>query len=326
MTNNNSNTNQPRKINCGYCKAEITVPPFASVVTCEFCGTPNELATGEIIENHNMLEVYFSGSRLTELIPQYLSKYMGVPDDFADKVIFKEFELRMMPFWVFKFHGRTDYAGIGRYVSSSQPSHWSRHIDIDRRRERGTIELDETQLIFGYHERHKEIQDEKIPVGAKVAFDIKAVNTEGGRIFDTEIGYDDAFNYAESGVKSHHQELIYREIDKIENAKQDIELKEVSYLHVPFYRVTYSYGDWTGEALVDASRGKVLRAEYPLSRVYRFWGMIASILSGGLIATGIILAFATNWYIAGIIAAILFLGTLIFGLKELFTGRKVAAE
>ena len=259
-----------KKLTCGYCQAENDIPPFASVVTCVYCGTPNELQTGEIIQNHHMLSIYFSGSELTELVPEYLSKFVGTPSDFTDKAIFTEFELRMMPFWVFKFHGRTAYQGIGKYCPGVHSSHWSRSINIQSRPERGSIDLDQTSLVFGYREQHKEIRDEKIPVGSKEAFDISSVNAEGGRIYDTDIGYDEAYTIAENQIKTRHNSLIHREIYQIDGMKQDIEMKEVSYLHVPFYRVKYSYGNWTGEALVDAARGKVLRAEYPVSKAHRF--------------------------------------------------------
>ena len=317
---------KPRKIQCGYCQAENDVPPFASIVTCAYCGTPNELQTGKIIENHHMLSVYFSGSELTELIPQYLSKYVGVPEDFADKAIFKQFELRMMPFWVFKFHGRTDYHGIGKIVSPRQPSSWSRNINFDQQRESGTIDLDQTCLVFGYREQHKEIRDEKIPVGAKLAFDIQAVNAEGGRIYDTEIGSNDAYAIAEQQVKNRHNQLIFREVIQVSNANQRIEPKEISYLHVPFYRVVYSYGNWEGEALVDAARGKVLRAEYPISRGHRFWGMMGIILALGVMGVAIYLAFSNTWNYAGYAGIVVFLGFLIFMLRETFTKKKVAAE
>ena len=318
--------NKPKQINCGYCQAENSVPPFASVVTCDSCGMSNELKSGKVLENHHMLSIYFSGSELQELVPQYLSKFVGVPSDFADKTIFKEFELRMMPFWVFKFKGKTQYKGIGKYVNQNQGSHWSKTIDIRRRPEQGNIDMDQTCLVFGYPEQHREIRDEKIPVGSKEAFDINAVKREAGVIYDTEIGYDDAYGFALGQVKSRHQQLIYREIVQIDGMNQDIDLQEVSYLHVPFYRVTYSYGNWTGEALVDAARGKVLRAEYPISKGHRVWGFGAIILALAMITGGILLAFLTAWEIAGYVAIGIFVGFLIFGLKETFTKKKVAAE
>ena len=321
---------QSKKITCGYCQAENDIPPFASVVTCDSCGTPNELQTGKTFQNHHMLNVYFSGSELTELVPQYLSKYVGVPSDFADKAVFKDFELRMMPFWMFEFHGHTDYQGIGKYVSPNQGSHWSRTINIQTRPERGSIDLDQTCLIFGYKEQHREIRDEKIPVGSKEAFDINAVNREGGQIYDTEIGYNEAYAIAEGRVKGRHNQLIFREISKLDGIKQDINLKEVSYLHVPFYRVKYNYGNWEGEALVDAARGKVLRAEYPISRAHRFWGLVSVIFAIALIAFAIILIIQGilpfDWSIAGYVSAVVFGGLLIFGLKETLTKKKVAAE
>ncbi len=318
---------QQKKIQCGYCQAENNIPPFASVVTCEFCGTPNELLTGKTFQNHHMLSVYFSGSELTELIPQYLSKFVGVPSDFADKAIFKEFELRMMPFWVFNFHGRTEYQGIGKFCTPVHSGHWSRTINTGNRPERGTIDMDQTCLIFGYKEQYKEIRDEKIPVGSKDAFDINAVNNEGGRIYDTEIGYEEAYSIAEARVKNRHNQLIYREIHKVDGVRQDIKMKEVSYLHVPFYRVGYSYGNWDGEALVDAARGKVLRAEYPVSRAHRFWGLFAVLFAAAIIVGAIILIISLpDWQIAGYVAAAIFGGLLIFGLKETFTKKKVAAE
>ncbi|MFW9924684.1 MAG: hypothetical protein ACFFDW_15490, partial [Candidatus Thorarchaeota archaeon] len=101
---------------------------------------------------------------------------------------------------------------------------------------------------------------------------------------------------------------------------------EVSYLHVPFYRVTYSYGTWTGEALVDASRGKVLRAEYPISKGHRFWGFIGMILALGIIGAGIVLAIQNLWFVAGYAGIAIFAGFLIFLLKQTFTKKKVAAE
>ncbi len=318
---------QSKKIQCGYCQAENNISPFASVVTCEFCGTPNELLTGKTFQNHHMLSVYFSGSELTELIPQYLSKFVGVPSDFADKAIFKEFELRMMPFWVFNFHGYTEYHGIGKFCTPVHSGHWNRTINTGNRPERGSIDLDQTCLIFGYKEQYKEIRDEKIPVGSKDAFDINAVNREGGRIYDTEIGYEEAYSFAEAQVKNRHNQLIYREIHKVDGIRQDIQMKEVSYLHVPFYRVGYSYGNWDGEALVDAARGKVLRAEYPVSRAHRFWGLFAVLFAAAIIVGAIILIISLpTWQIAGYVAAAIFGGLLIFGLKETFTKKKVAAE
>lgn len=319
---------QLKKIQCGYCQAENDIPPFASVVTCEFCGTPNELLSGKTFEqNHHMLSVFFSGSELTELIPQYLSKFVGVPSDFADKAIFKGFELRMMPFWVFNFQGHTDYQGIGKFCSPIHSGHWNQTINIGNRPERGTIDLDHSCLVFGYKEQYKEIRDEKIPVGSKNAFDINAVSRNGGEIFDTEIGYDEAYNIAEGQVKARHEQLIFREIHKVDSIRQDIKLKEVSYLHVPFYRVGYSYGNWDGEALVDAARGKVLRAEYPVSRAHRFWGLFAVLFAVAIIAGAVYLILSLpDWQIAGIAASVIFGCLLIFGLKETFTKKKVAAE
>ena len=316
-----------KNIKCGYCQAEITIPPFASVVTCDYCGTPNELQTGKTIQNHHMLSVYFSGSELTELIPQYLSKYVGVPTDFADKAIFNQFDLKMMPFWVFKFSGQTVYQGIGKYVNPSQSPAWSRTIDINSKPESGSIDIDETRLIFGYKEQFREIRDEKIPVGSKQAFDIKAVKAEGGQIFDTQIGYEEAYRIAEGQVKEHHNQLIFREVYKVERANQNIQLKEISYLHVPFYRVAYSYGNWKGEALVDAARGKVLRAEYPLSRTHRFWGIVTMLVAIGIIVGAIILLLQLpSWQYAAYTAIGIFGILILYELTQIFRKKKVAAE
>ncbi|NHJ39886.1 MAG: hypothetical protein FK731_07615 [Asgard group archaeon] len=318
---------QSRKLTCGYCQGVNDIPPFARVVTCEFCGSPNELQSGKVIENHHMLSVYFSGSRLQELVPQYLSKYVGVPSDFSDKVVFTKFELQMMPFWLFKFHGRTDYRGIGKYCSPQHSNVWSRSINISTRPERGTIDLDQTCLVFGYKEQYKQIRDEKIPAGAKEAFNISAVNNEGGKIYDTEIGYQEAHRIAEDQVRAKHNQLIFREIVQMDGANQDIQLKEMSYLHVPFYRVEYNYGRWSGEALVDASRGKVLRAEYPISRAHRFWGLFFILIATGVIGAAIYFILQLpQWQIAGYVAAAIFVGVLIFGIKESVTKKKVAAE
>jgi hypothetical protein len=318
---------QSRKLTCGYCQAENNIPAFASVVTCEYCGVPNELQSGKIIENHHMLSVYFSGSRLQELVPQYLSKFVGVPGDFADKVVFTKFDLLMMPFWLFKFHGKTNYRGIGKYCNPQHSTHWSQHISINTRPEQGAIDIDQTCLIFGYKEQYRQIRDEKVPAGGKEAFDINAVNAEGGQIYDTEIGYTDAYRLAEEQVKAKHNNLIFREIVKIDGMNQDIELKEMSYLHVPFYKVKYNYGRWQGEALVDATRGKVLRAEYPISRAHRTWGLFFIFLALGVIGAAIYFIIGLpTWQIAGYVAGAIFLGVLIFGIKEAVTKKKVAAE
>jgi hypothetical protein len=318
---------QSKKLTCGYCQAENDIPPFARVVTCEYCGSPNELQSGKVIQDHHMLSVYFSGSRLQELVPQYLSKFVGVPGDFADKVVFTKFDLLMMPFWLFTFHGRTEYRGIGKYCSPQHSTHWSRTINIQTRPEQGVVDLDTTSLIFGYKEQYKQIRDEKVPAGGKEAFEINAVKAEGGQIYDTEIAYEDAYRMAYEQVRARHNNHIYREIVRLDDANQNIQLKEMSYLHVPFYKVKYNYGRWEGEALVDAARGKVLRAEYPISRAHRSWGLFFIILALGVIGAAIYFIIGLEgWEIAGYTAAAIFLGVLIFGIRESVTKKRVAAE
>ncbi|NHJ46546.1 MAG: hypothetical protein FK733_02045 [Asgard group archaeon] len=319
---------QTKKLSCGYCQGENDIPPFARVVTCTYCGSPNELQTGKVIQDHHMLSVYFSGSRLQELVPQYLSKFVGVPGDFADKCVFTKFDLLMMPFWLFTFEGKTDYRGIGKYCQPQHSGVWSKTLHfVHTRPEQGSIDLDTTSLIFGYKEQYRQIRDEKVPAGGKEAFDINAVNAEGGQIHDTEISYEDAYRTAYEQVRAKHNNLIYREIVQLDDARQDIKLKEMSYLHVPFYKVKYNYGRWEGEALVDASRGKVLRAEYPISRAHRSWGLFFIILALGVIGAAIYFIIGLpDWQIAGYSAAAIFLGVLIFGIKESVTKKKVAAE
>lgn len=249
-----------RTLVCLNCNATITAPQGASIVVCPYCGHTFEVSTGKKWEYYMFPSYVDSPSAWRKVINFILRRY-GVPDDFNAEANLLRAELYNVPYHVFSCKAYSSCSYGGRYANYLE----TRNMPI-LAVYTGTW-LDDFARSLSFSVRGRSF--------------FNPTQAQKSRFYMPTVSYAEAYNTAYRFI----QGQAMAEASKSCSGSKGVGRVEVEYLglvHYPFWLMEYTYKGKTYRVLLDASGGRVLFVEYPLSRRSRTIMLTASILIIGV--------------------------------------------
>ncbi|MGQ9478687.1 MAG: hypothetical protein ACUVQ0_01530 [Thermoproteota archaeon] len=252
-----------RNVTCLNCNATIAIPQEASIVVCPYCGHTFEVYTGKKWEYY-MFPAYIDSSSAWRRVMQFILRRYGVPSDFNAEANMRSAELYNVPYHVFSCRAYSSCSYGGRYASYIE----TRSVSISAARTGTWLDSFTRELSFS--------------VRGRGFFDPR--QAQRSRFYMPTMSFQEAYDIAHSLIISQAAYEArrscsgFREVDKV----------EVNYLglvHYPLWLMEYTYRNSFYRILMDASGGRILFVEYPLSSRSRRVLLAGSL---GLLAMGIL--------------------------------------
>lgn len=246
---------------CPYCGANVERNPGEVVLTCPYCGTAFTVEGGEVGE-HLMGRINYSVQQVFENFKSWALRMPETPNDFLEKALFKSYEVRFYPFWVFVFQARVSYAG--GYEDLTLPVHVPGHTSM-----LGTP-----------------LEKLRPTLGGKVFYSHRYVVNAGAKLVNPDVGPEDAEKKAvEQAGEMALESLSIRFGGRARLRVESLAVSERKLVHHPVIHATYTYSGREYKFMADASDSRILYAEIPVEAKFR-----AAAAAGGLASLGLALA------------------------------------
>ena len=248
-------------INCG---APLDIKEYNSTCKCEYCGSYmilDERVDGKY-RPHFILPFKIGKDRAVEGMRQEFRSRVFTPDSFLSEATLEEMKGLYVPFWMYDYAARYDYAGMGTKVRV-----WTS----------GNTEYTETSH---YHvERNLDIDFERIPVDASIEmpddtmdlmepFDYQQL--EGFTEEYMSGFYGEIYNMGAAELEGRAKEKEERDADSLlkesvsgyttlvqERKRLELNRGSVHYALLPVWRYRYRYQDVEYEFYVNGQTGKI---------------------------------------------------------------------
>ena len=281
---------------CNFCDANFDAGAGDLLLVCPYCGTAQS-TTGEKFTDHYMIRVHYDEGEARTTLLDWVSKQLGVPEDLSASAQFLKSEQIWYPFWISRVDADTTYSGLGR--DATFHSEWPqmrgayKRIEYFWKPESGQFTRRHEINIAGIKDIDEDVRHHPIPTRAKEYFSHAHAEEFEGKVLHSNIGEDQAKSLARQMAIDRQTQLVLKEVDKIEQRNDNVDVGETFLIHVPVWELQYRYGNKKYKASVSAPTGYVIESQYPRSVSFRAGGIgvgLLMLLIGAvliMLATGI---------------------------------------
>jgi len=261
---------------CNFCDATFDAGPGDLLLVCPYCGTAQSV-DGVKFTDHYMIRVHYDQGEAQTTLLDWVSKQLGVPEDLAVAAQFVKAEQIWYPFWISRVDADTTYHGLGR--DATFHDEWPqrrgayKRIQYFWKPESGQFTRRHEINIAGVKDIDDDVRHHPIPTRAEEFFSHAHAEEYDGKVLHSNIGVDEAKQLARQMAVDRQTQLILKEVDKIEQRNDNINVGETFLIHVPVWELEYRYGNKKYKASVSAPTGYVIESKYPRSMAFRAGGI-----------------------------------------------------
>jgi len=290
------------------------------------------------MKEHFALGVNYTQSEALDTLKAYLVKVPGVADDLALQIQLQDLSMTYYPYWTVTVQGDISYKGIDRKASFRGQSggryssiHWEWVAESGHQEQTRQIRL------YAGPKTRPEIVNYPIATRSRRYFNFEEVQQYTGNVLFSKISEEDARQQAIAATRNMIFARIQRETEKIDDTRENFQVTDQAYIHVPIYHVKFSVGGSKSyEAALDASNGRVIYTQIPTTTGFKMKTIGMSLIWFLLTIAGAVLTYLgySEFPLLGLTPAYLFyagLGLtiipLLLALMTIFyASRKTAAE
>ncbi|TFG99574.1 hypothetical protein E4H12_02195 [Candidatus Thorarchaeota archaeon] len=261
---------------CNFCDANFEAGAGDLLLVCPFCGTAQSVQ-GIKFTDHYMIRVHYDEGEAKTTLLDWVSKQLGVPEDLSSSAQFLKSEQIWYPFWISRVDADTTYSGLGR--DATFHSEWPqmrgayKRIEYFWKPESGQFTRRHEINIAGIPNIDEDVRHHPIPTRAKEFFSNAHAEEFDGKVLHSTIDLDTAKGLAKQMAIDRQTQLVLKEVDKIEQRDDNINVGETFLIHVPVWELEYRYGNKKYRASVSAPTGYVIESKYPRSMSFRAGGI-----------------------------------------------------
>ncbi len=280
---------------CNFCDANFDAGAGDLLLVCPYCGTA-QTKEGAKFTDHYMIRVHYDESEARTTLLDWVSKQLGVPEDLSASAQFLKAEQIWYPFWISRVDADTTYSGLGR--DATFHGEWPqrrgayKRIEYFWKPESGQFTRRHEINIAGVKDIDEDVRRHPIPTRAKEYFSHAHAEEFEGKVLHSNIDQETAKVQAKQIAMDRQTQLVLKEVDKIEQRNDNIDVGETFLIHVPVWELQYRYGKSKYKASVSAPTGYVIESEYPRSMSFRAGGIGVGLIM--LIIGAVLIMLATG--------------------------------
>jgi len=241
-----------QEIRCSNCGGPVAFEPGEIVATCKYCGYTTVIETGKAFTfEHSMLLNKYDPTQIEDSIKDWMRTGFLKPSDLAKRSKIIEKTLIYLPFWAVSLKAESNYKGIFERITPPVVKE-------------GKIEREYDWLVLARKASEFPTKEYDVPLQGKIPYDFRKIEAFA-KVLNSEIDKNDAVELAKQQIEEHHHYLVQQDVDKIIEMKNEIDIKQVVYLHAPIWFVKYEYKGKAYQLLVDGATGTTIKGDIPSS-------------------------------------------------------------
>lgn len=297
-----------KSFECPHCNASFPAPSTISILTCPYCGYTFE-ASSRREWSHFFFPILLDVGYAWRRGYQFISRRYGVPSDFNTSFLTSSL-LHNVPFHIFYCEAKAECRYSRGFIFRDEKiAEYTEAMDI----------CIPAVSVGGWIDRL--LWNHTFSVKSRIYFKPEIMRI--GKFYNPTLSYDEALKYASERISR----AVIDEAGKSCSGDKkiiDVKVKYYGLIHYPFWELKYSYKGEYFNMLIDASSGRIIYVEYPLSRTARTLMLTAStiivtstVIISGL--TGLVLGRIALGLLSGIISSIMVSSPIIIKALRLKT-------
>lgn len=239
-----------KDVKCHNCGAPLSLKAGEVVITCDYCGTAFNVASGkDFFLTHSIIPSNFSEKDILIVVENWMSTGAMKPANFKKRSRITRSSLTFLPFYIVHLNVKTDYNGFftrtGREVERS-----------------GDLHREYYWKILGRRGSKFPTKEYEIPLSGKGDFNLSKIPS-GAKYLNAEFDEKDAVDLSKVEVMDHQKFLLSDQINRFESIDHDFDIEDVEFIHAPIWKIDYNYNKTDYQILLCASTGNVIRGDIP---------------------------------------------------------------
>jgi len=239
-----------KEVNCPHCGAPLKFDKGDIIFTCGYCGFTGlfDLSKSFTYE-HGMFINQVDVDEVDKIVIDWFAEGFLKPPDLRKKGKIFEKKLVYVPLWIISLDATTSYEGFFERLGPTTPKKNQLKKSYD------WVIIARKNAPFPEREYH-------LGLASKSPFDVSRLERYS-TVLNSEIDAEEAVDRTIEEVKSLHQYLALRDVDKILAINTEVKILERNYLHAPIWFVTYEYKGKLFKIYLDGAREEVIVGEFP---------------------------------------------------------------
>jgi len=290
-----------KEISCSNCGAPLSYVEGEALITCSYCGTTTMLAGLDniiTVDSHYMLSPELNSGAAGTALRKWMQKGFHKPKDLPALSSIGDTKPLVLPYWIVTARATTNWRGkdkktrtIGTGDNKKTETYWE---PVSGRfteeftwpvyaREKTTEFWGIDMLEPGKTNVHPVWGRFFLKLGGSatapnrnllegtVGFSIQKIRDSGmeKNLVNGQITQERAEANARSRIVNRHAKQADSKATTITDCDTAVEVDKVDLVYLPLWLMEYSYGGKRFKALVNASGGDVMAAEYPVGKLAR---------------------------------------------------------
>jgi len=246
---------------CPQCGAQYELKEGDVAVKCRYCSTVFKTFADE---QRYLLPVHYDTSTAVENFLLWVKKQIGYEESLPFHIELRNAELHFYPFWVVSLNIKTSFTGLGEDVEySGRADGGYRNIRTVYKRESGVLERFFEFSIPASREIPVAEKGYKVSARGRSFYSSDYIKRVGGVLHGATLDRNGATNLAIELAKGEMTMPIMREVVRVDERSDDVNISEAVFINVPVWRISYRFKGKDYYAMVDASSCRVIQATYP---------------------------------------------------------------
>ncbi len=256
-----------QSIHCPNCGAPLEIETGEVIITCEFCGSNCNLATGKkYFLKHGLIPSAYDQNTAKELVLRWMGQGFLKPKDLARASQIKEIDLKYIPFFVYRVTVRSIYKGVFTRTGANIPRE-------------GKLEKDYYWKIIARRGSEFPTKEYEIPLRTKIPFEISSLPKDM-TFLNSEMDEDAANNILRRELEEHQKFLLDEEVDVIQTINTDLDVHDTEFVHAPVFFIRYVYKGSDYRMIMDGAQGIFLQGDIPTTDDISNKGLFGGIKRG----------------------------------------------
>jgi len=240
------------KVNCQNCGAPLALKAGEVVITCDYCGTAFNIASGKVFFlKHSIIPSNVDERRCKDLTRTWMSSGSLKPSNLANASRIESMGQTFLPFYIIHINVTTNYKG---YFTRTG----------ERKERSGSIHREYYWKVLARRGSKFPTREYEIPLKGKEDFNLSKI-PDGAKYLNAEFDEKDGEDLARMEISQNQRFLLSESVNEFESTHDEFQIEDIEFVHAPVWKVDFDYNRNRYQLLLDGSTGEVIRGDIPPS-------------------------------------------------------------
>jgi len=237
-------------VKCHNCGAPLSLKAGEVIITCDFCGTAFNVASGkDFFLQHSILPSTVDENRAEKLTRTWMGDGPLKPANLQSRAKISEKGLVFLPFYIVHTNVHSSYHGFFTRTGEK----------LERS---GDLHREYYWKILGRRGSRFPTKEYEIPLSGKEDFNLSKI-PQNAKYLNAEFDEKDATDLAKVEIQDHQKFLIQEQVNEISDISHTFEIEDIEFVHAPVWRLDFTYNASEYQILICSNTGEVIRGDIP---------------------------------------------------------------